>query len=166
MSFIPRKDQCNVCLAAKMGNNAVHMKHMQDKSMAQQMKVEDKSKSDDATSVWTMDLQSVLLRPRTQTCTRTLKIWSDGCGYPKKCSAVTNAFMQLSVELDINAEQKFLVTPNWSATVCTAQLKGSSIVTSSHQGIMLIDGKRQTPAPYHVREVVYSDAKKTWQVCW
>ena len=43
---------------------AVLMKHLQNKSMSQQAEAEDKSESDDASSVWTMDLLSVLLCPQ------------------------------------------------------------------------------------------------------
>ncbi|GFN93547.1 hypothetical protein PoB_002005300 [Plakobranchus ocellatus] len=66
--FIPRKDQCDVCVAAKHGNisKEQYQCHLLKKTNAQQMKARDKGLADDSISVWTMDLQSVLLSPKTQ----------------------------------------------------------------------------------------------------
>ncbi|GFO28632.1 hypothetical protein PoB_005513700 [Plakobranchus ocellatus] len=69
MSFFkPRKDQCDACMAAKHGNvsNEQYQCHLLKKPNAQQMKARDKGLADDSISLWTMDLQSVLLSPKTQ----------------------------------------------------------------------------------------------------
>lgn len=69
--FIPRKDQCDVCVGAKAGNidqdtlNA----HLKLKAEAQAEKAKDKQESSDKLSVWTIDLQRVLLCPKTQAST-------------------------------------------------------------------------------------------------
>ena len=68
--FIPRKDQCDKCTAAKMGNlpNDEYETHKNQKDQAQQAKKTDKdiAKDDPTTSVWTMDMQCVLLSPKTE----------------------------------------------------------------------------------------------------
>ncbi|GFS16428.1 hypothetical protein ElyMa_006795800 [Elysia marginata] len=66
--FIPRKDQCDVCISAKLGHitNEMHERHTERKPAAQQEKEKNKTESDTQTSVWTMDLQSVLTCPKTQ----------------------------------------------------------------------------------------------------
>ena len=61
----PRKDQCDKCIAAKFGNLASeeHQRHLKEKDWAQLEKNNDKTLSQPTTSVWTMDLQCVLLCP-------------------------------------------------------------------------------------------------------
>ena len=70
--FIPRKDQCNVCIAHKLGNTdqETHNKHIKNKTKAQNEKESDNTKAsgDLTTSVWTMDTQAVITCPRTKAC--------------------------------------------------------------------------------------------------
>ncbi|GFR82640.1 DNA repair protein rhp54 [Elysia marginata] len=56
--FIPRKDQCDVCISAKLEHitNEMHERHTERKPAAQQEKEKDKTESDTQTSVWTMNL--------------------------------------------------------------------------------------------------------------
>lgn len=66
--FVPRKDQCDVCISAKLGHiePAVFDMHREKKTLAQAEKAKDKTDSGPDTSVWTMDLQAVLTCPKTQ----------------------------------------------------------------------------------------------------
>ena len=66
--FIPRKDQCDICVSAKHGNlnQAILDKHVQAKDEASAEKAKDKSAASDKISVWTMDMQAVLLCPKTK----------------------------------------------------------------------------------------------------
>ncbi|KAI4815154.1 hypothetical protein KUCAC02_005316 [Chaenocephalus aceratus] len=65
---VPKKDQCDVCIGAKVGNidQDTLTTHMKLKAQAQAEKAKDKQESSDKLSVWTMDLQSVLLCPKTK----------------------------------------------------------------------------------------------------
>ena len=67
--FIPRKDQCDVCVSFKHGNTAqpAYTAHIANKDQARAEKSPDKALADDKTSVWTMDVQAVLLCPKTHT---------------------------------------------------------------------------------------------------
>ena len=66
--FIPRKDQCDVCVSAKHGNidRGTFEAHIQAKDAARARKSKDKEAASDKVSVWTMDLQAVLLCPKTK----------------------------------------------------------------------------------------------------
>jgi len=68
--FIPRKDQCDVCISGKFGGISAESlaAHRQLKDEAQTCKRNDKTtaKSDATVSCWTMDLQAVLLCPKTK----------------------------------------------------------------------------------------------------
>ncbi|XP_014678087.1 PREDICTED: uncharacterized protein LOC106817882 isoform X2 [Priapulus caudatus] len=66
--FIPRKDQCDVCVSAKHGNldQATLDAHIQAKDRARAEKSKDKEAANDELSVWTMDLQAVLLCPKSK----------------------------------------------------------------------------------------------------
>lgn len=66
--FIPRKDQCDVCVSAKHGNidDATHQAHILAKNQARAEKETDKHAASEEKSVWTMDLQAVLLCPKTK----------------------------------------------------------------------------------------------------
>ena len=68
--FMPRKDQCDTCIAAKMGNITVeeHQTHLALKDDARKQKDQDKERElmDESVSVWTMDTQSVLLCPQSK----------------------------------------------------------------------------------------------------
>ena len=66
--FIPRKDQCDICVSAKHGNlnQDILDKHVQAKDEARAEKAKDKAAASDKISVWTMDMQSVLLCPKTK----------------------------------------------------------------------------------------------------
>ncbi|KAL3995807.1 RISC-loading complex subunit TARBP2 [Sarotherodon galilaeus] len=69
--FIPKKDQCDICVSAKVGNTDEDAlaTHLRLKSQAQAEKAADKNESSDTLSVWTMDLQRVLLCPQTKAST-------------------------------------------------------------------------------------------------
>lgn len=69
--FIPKKDQCDVCVSAKVGNTDQDTltTHLKLKAQAQAEKAKDKKESSDKLSVWTMDLQCVLLCPQTKAST-------------------------------------------------------------------------------------------------
>lgn len=66
--FIPRKDQCDVCVSYKHGNisKADYDTHVTKKDEARQEKSRDKDSATEEKSLWTMDLQAVLLCPKTQ----------------------------------------------------------------------------------------------------
>lgn len=66
--FIPRKDQCDLCVSAKHGNTDqdTYDAHIRAKDEARAEKARDKEMADDKLSVWTMDLQAVLLCPQTK----------------------------------------------------------------------------------------------------
>ena len=66
--FTPRKDQCDLCVSAKHGNtdqDALEV-HIKAKNEARAEKASDKEKSSDKMSVWTVDVQAVLICPKTQ----------------------------------------------------------------------------------------------------
>lgn len=69
--FIPRNDQCDVCVGARVGNidQDALASHRKLKAQAQEEKAKDKEASSDELSVWTMDLQCVLLCPKTKAST-------------------------------------------------------------------------------------------------
>lgn len=66
--FILRKDQCDVCVSFKHGNitKAEYDAHVNKKDEARQEKSRDKDSANNHKSVWTMDLQAMLLCPKTQ----------------------------------------------------------------------------------------------------
>ena len=66
--FIPRKDRCDVCESFKHGNitQEVYDAHTALKNEARDEKSSDKESSSTKRSVWTMDLQAVLLCPNTK----------------------------------------------------------------------------------------------------
>ncbi|XP_047036028.1 uncharacterized protein LOC124641835 [Helicoverpa zea] len=63
--FSPKKDQCDLCCAFKVGNIAeeVYTAHREKKERARQEKTADKNNPDPETMVFTFDLQAVLLSP-------------------------------------------------------------------------------------------------------
>ena len=66
--FTPRKDKCDLCVSAKHGNtdqDALEV-HIKAKNEARAEKASDKEKSSDKLSVWTVDVQAVLICPKTQ----------------------------------------------------------------------------------------------------
>ena len=65
--FIPRKDQCDICVSAKHDNidDLIFQAHLNSKDQARAEKSADKEAAQERKSVWTMDLQAVLLCPRT-----------------------------------------------------------------------------------------------------
>ena len=66
--FTPRKDQCDLCVSAKQGNtdqDALEV-HIKAKNEAWAEKASDKEKSSDKVSVWTVDVQAVLICSKTQ----------------------------------------------------------------------------------------------------
>lgn len=71
--FKPRKDQCNVCVGYKHGNvdRATYDLHVSRKNAARDEKIKDESKAseDDSIAVFTMDLQGILLSPKTSAST-------------------------------------------------------------------------------------------------
>ena len=66
--FIPRKDQCDICVSTKHGNTdeATYKAHIQAKNDAREEKAKDKDDESSKTSVWTVDVQAVLLCPKTR----------------------------------------------------------------------------------------------------
>ena len=66
--FIPRKDQCDICVSAKHGNidDSIFQARLNSKDQARAEKSADKEAAQEKKSVWTMDLQAVLLFPRTK----------------------------------------------------------------------------------------------------
>ncbi len=66
--FIPRKDQCDTCISAKHGNidEGSFQSHIKAKDEARAEKAKDKENADLKKSVWTMDVQAVLLSPKTR----------------------------------------------------------------------------------------------------
>lgn len=71
--FRPRNDQCDTCLAGKMGHlsNEDLQKHKDLKDLARKEKNEDKDRAKDnpLLSLWTMDTQGVLLCPQSKAST-------------------------------------------------------------------------------------------------
>ncbi|XP_063590497.1 uncharacterized protein LOC134767429 [Penaeus indicus] len=69
--FIPRKDRCDVCESFKYGNISKdeYDKHIELKDEARKEKALDKEAASASKSVWTMDLQAVLLCPKTMAST-------------------------------------------------------------------------------------------------
>ncbi|ESO87091.1 hypothetical protein LOTGIDRAFT_154581 [Lottia gigantea] len=67
--FKPKKDQCDLCVSAKMGHvtPTEHQNHLAAKDLAQGEKASDKLRAadDSSVSVWTMDTQGVLFCPNT-----------------------------------------------------------------------------------------------------
>ncbi len=65
--FVPRKDRCDVCEAYKHGNisQQEYDEHTKLKNDARDEKTRDKESASETKSVWTMDLQAVLLCPKT-----------------------------------------------------------------------------------------------------
>lgn len=64
--FVPKKDQCDVCVGAKVRNvdQDAFTTHMKLKAQAE--KAKDKQESSDKLSAWTIDLQCILLCPKTK----------------------------------------------------------------------------------------------------
>ena len=67
--FVPRKDQCELCIQSNLGtlSEESQRKHTHDKNLAREQKNKDKAEADgdETKSFWTMDLQSVLLCPKS-----------------------------------------------------------------------------------------------------
>ena len=59
--FIPRKDQCDICVSAKHGNidDLIFQAHLNSKDQARAEISADKEAAQEKKSVWTMDLQAV-----------------------------------------------------------------------------------------------------------
>ena len=66
--FIPRKDQCDVCVGEKHGNvsKEEYDLHIKLKDEARDEKTKDKEAANDKIYVWTMDMQAVLLCPKSK----------------------------------------------------------------------------------------------------
>ena len=66
--FILRKDQCDVCVGEKHGNvsKEKYDLHIKLKDEARDEKTKDKEAANDKISVWTMDMQAVLLCPKSK----------------------------------------------------------------------------------------------------
>ncbi|GFO01522.1 formation of crista junctions protein 1 [Plakobranchus ocellatus] len=62
------KDQCDICVGAKLGNvsKEEYDRPYKRKTLGQEERKRDKEESDANTEVWTMDLQSVLTCPKTK----------------------------------------------------------------------------------------------------
>lgn len=69
--FTPRKDQCDVCIGAKHGNvdQDILNVHIIAKNEARAEKGKDKEEANNKVSVWTMDVQAVLICPKTKAST-------------------------------------------------------------------------------------------------
>jgi hypothetical protein len=66
--FIPRKDQCDTCISAKHGkiDQESYQAHIRAKDEARAEKAKDKETASAKKSVWTLDVQAVLLCPKTK----------------------------------------------------------------------------------------------------
>ena len=66
--FIPRKYQCDVCVGEKHGNvsKEEYDLHIKLKDEARDEKTKDKEAANDNIYVWTMDMQAVLLCPKSK----------------------------------------------------------------------------------------------------
>lgn len=64
--FVPRNDQCDICVGAKTGNIDQDTLIAHRELKAQTEKAKDKQEVSDKLSVWTMDLECVLLCPKTK----------------------------------------------------------------------------------------------------
>lgn len=66
--FVPRKDQCDICVSFthKQISQGDYEAHREAKNKAQEEKAKDKATASEKRSVWTMDLQAVLLCPQTK----------------------------------------------------------------------------------------------------
>ena len=64
--FQPKKDQCDTCVSHKTGNitDEIYNAHIIKKNRAQAEKKKDKDEATAQDSVWTMDVQAVLISPR------------------------------------------------------------------------------------------------------
>lgn len=70
--FVPRKDQCEICETAKAGNSTVNIdvhRHQYLAAREEKKQDEERAADHDDTSVWTMDMQAVLLCPKTKAST-------------------------------------------------------------------------------------------------
>lgn len=221
--FRPRKDLCDLCISAKEGNISPeeHAMHINEKDLAQNEKKVDKECSDIDTSVWTMDLQCVLLCPKTNASTMYYKqklqvhnltiynlktkeafchvwtevdgdmssemfsfiqyshfknyilknrninnliIWSDGCGYQNRNVCVSNTFIHLANEFNINISQKFLVSGH-TQMECDSMhsLIERKIVTDIYTPrdyIIIMKTARINPFPFSVNEICYNDVTR------
>ncbi|KAK3774695.1 hypothetical protein RRG08_051237 [Elysia crispata] len=67
--FVPKKDQCNICIKFKHGGVDVEdhkiNKHVTNKNQARESKASDKNDEDPNHSVWTAGLQANLVSPKT-----------------------------------------------------------------------------------------------------
>ena len=65
--FVPRKDQCDVCLGFKHGSvsKEEYEKHRKLKDQARDMKTKDKTEACNQVSAWTMDMQAVMVCPKS-----------------------------------------------------------------------------------------------------
>ena len=66
--LIPQKDQCDVCVGGKHGNvsKEEYDLHIKPKDEARDEKTKDKEADNDKIYVWTMDMQAVLLCPKSK----------------------------------------------------------------------------------------------------
>ena len=217
---VPRKDQCDTCVAHKHGNADLHgyQEHLDKKKRAQDQKAADKALAGEEVSVWTMDVQSVLTCPSTQASALYYKtklaihnmtyfnlktkegfcyvfdetqgnvssqmfgflhynhfknvilkspgikkiiVWSDGCGYQNKCTAITNCFLRLCEETGVTIEQKYLVSGHTQMecdsmhSVIEKKLKID--LFEPHDFAIAMKLARQNPQPYEVCEVNHED---------
>ena len=74
--LIPRKDQCDVCVGEKHGNVSKEEYDLQIKlkDEARDEKTKDKEAANDKIYVWTMDMQAVLLCPKSRRAHCTTKL--------------------------------------------------------------------------------------------
>ena len=219
--FVTRKDQCDVYLGAKHGSvsQTELAEHRAKKARAQQEKESDKAaaKLDPTLSVWTMDVQAVMIYPKTAASCMFYKtklklhnftlysldtqegycyawdecnggfysdifawlqysnfkkllndnqeitniIWSDGCGYQNRNATLSNAYCHLSRLTRCTITQKFLVSGH-SQMECDSmhsciECKCIGPMFSPRDYIVVMQGARVNPMPYHVEHLSYGD---------
>ncbi|GFR85478.1 hypothetical protein ElyMa_002442200 [Elysia marginata] len=88
-------------------------------------------------------------------------LWSDGCGYQKRCTAVPNAFLQLSSETGVSIEHKYLV-PGHTQMECDSihNTNEREETSGRHFLATVMKLSRQNSGPYEVNEITYKDARK------
>ncbi|KAM3609180.1 uncharacterized protein V6R79_010766 [Siganus canaliculatus] len=165
--FVPKKDQCDVCIGAKVGNidQDTLATHTKLKAQAQAEKAKDKQETseklcvDDGSSF--QHFESVLgANPNLEK----VIVWSDGCGYQNRCCTISNAYIDLAMKHSVTIEQKFLVAGH-TQMECDSMhsLIERRIIKDIHTPrdyIVIFETARLHPSPYKVTQLFHSDFMK------